>query len=86
MIKLRKENPLIVLGEYQLLKTVPEIFAYYRSYHQTKWLVVANLSQKENVIEITDNLGQVVIDNGAKPLSKGKNVLAPYDALVVKIA
>lgn len=86
LIKLRKENPLIVLGEYQLLKTVPEIFAYYRSYHQTKWLVVANLSQKENVIEITDNLGQVVIDNGAKPLSKGKNVLAPYDALVVKIA
>ena len=76
----------MVLGDYQLLKTSPEVFAYYRTYQEQKWLVVANLSHKENSIEITDEISQVILDNGAKPLVKGRNLLEPYDALVVKLA
>ena len=48
--------------------------------------MVANLSHKENSIEITDEISQVILDNGAKPLVKGHNLLEPYDALVVKLA
>ncbi len=86
LIELRNNNPLVVLGDYQLLKTSPEVFAYYRTYQEQKWLMVANLSHKENSIEITDEISQVILDNGAKPLVKGHNLLEPYDALVVKLA
>jgi glucan 1,6-alpha-glucosidase len=49
LIKFRKENPsLIVDGDYELLKTQRDVWAYIRTDGKNKLLVVANLSEKEN--------------------------------------
>lgn len=87
LIALRKENPLIVFGTYELLEdTAPEVFAYYRYYQDETWLVVTNLSDRENQFTLMADIGEVVISNRSDlQLNRGENLLAPYDAIALKI-
>lgn len=47
LIELRKNNELIVWGDYQLVTDTPDdVFAYYRTLNNEQWLVVCNMSEK----------------------------------------
>ncbi len=87
LIRLRKEHPLVVWGEYELLTTtLPDVFAYTRSYEGKTWLVVANVSQEKNVFTLPAPAKKVIIANyPCKENVKDSIVLRPYEAFVVEI-
>lgn len=86
LIQLRKEHPLIVWGEYKLLDTQEEVFAYYRQYQGETWLIVANMSGDGQAVELTDQVQEVIISNNAMlSFDTSKIILQPYDAFVVRV-
>lgn len=86
LIALRKENPIIVWGEFELLKdTAEEVFAYIRSYKGENWLIVANFSANENQFSSSYEVKEEVIHNYPEAIDIVKEiVLKPYEAFVAK--
>ncbi|MCH4167808.1 MAG: alpha-glucosidase [Streptococcaceae bacterium] len=87
LIALRKANPIVVWGDYELLTaTVADVFAYIRYYQGEKWLVVVNLSDKEQPFELKNNLREIVIQNKQdKYYQKGQLALEPFEAFAAVI-
>lgn len=87
LIALRKENPIIVWGDFELLKeTADEVFAYTRTYKDEKWLIVANFSSKENNFSSDYEIEEEIIHNyPEEDIDFKKGVLKPYEAFAVKI-
>ncbi|WYJ92282.1 glucan 1,6-alpha-glucosidase [Enterococcus sp. 9E7_DIV0242] len=86
LIQLRKEHPLIVWGEYELIDTDKQVFAYYRRYKGEKWLVAANMSDEPQELELREKAKEVIIsNNSALSLHSDKVILQPYDAFVVRV-
>ncbi len=89
LIQLRKEHPLIVYGKYELLlPDHPTLFAYTRSYGEEKWLIVANFSETENQISLSQELTDLkpIISNGkVESYNLKELILSPYETFVVKV-
>jgi len=89
LIQLRKENPIVVWGDFELVTDVPEqVFMYLRRYEGQTWVVVANFGEEKVSLELP-SLGQsddMIISNYER-LSVDFNQLAlnPYEAFAVKI-
>lgn len=90
LIQLRKDNPLVVWGDYELLlPDHPSIFAYTRSYQGNTWLVAANVSGQEERLELDEDrrVRKVIVSNyGKEEIDLKKAVLQPFEAIVVEIA
>ncbi|WP_155287105.1 glycoside hydrolase family 13 protein [Lacticaseibacillus zhaodongensis] len=87
LIKLRHSEPIITDGEYEPITSVPDaVMAYYRSYEDTRWLVVANLTNKEQIINLPVKFKQVLITNYSRvPKTLVNAILAPYQAFAVVV-
>ena len=87
LIALRKENPIIVWGKFELLKdTAEEVFAYIRSYKGENWLIVANFSTKKNQFSSSYEVKEEVIHNYPEAIDNVEEiVLKPYEAFVAKL-
>ncbi len=87
LIELRKQNELVVWGDYQLLENTPdEVFAYIRELNGEKWLVVTNISAGTNEFEMPTEAKEIVIANyELTEVPIGKVALRSYEAFVVKI-
>jgi len=86
LLKLRKENPVIIYGDYELLLPEDErIFAYKRNYKNINLLVVCNFTNKEIDgvwEEILQNDCEVLISNYGDINAKN-SILRAYEARVV---
>src|SRR5699024_1036632 len=89
LIQLRKQHPIIVYGDYQLL--LPEddkIYAYMRTYKNEKLLVITNFSEENTAFNIQDNTvfqaKELIISNyNAEDTDDPANfILKPYEARV----
>ncbi len=87
LIALRKENPIIVWGDFELLKdTEEEVFAYIRSYKGENWLIVCNFSASENLFSSPYNVKEELMHNYPEAINNVKEiVLKPYEAFVAKL-
>lgn len=89
LIQLRKDNPLIVWGDFELLLAEHStIFAYTRSYEGETWLVAANVSERAIRLELDEKFqgGKLVVSNyGRDEIDLKKAVLQPFEAFVVQI-
>ncbi|MDT2572437.1 alpha-glucosidase [Enterococcus raffinosus] len=88
LIQLRKEHPIMVWGDYQLLPdTADEVYSYLRIYEDKRWLVVANFSNTPHSFTFPEgNLGKVIISNLTSDIPREQTVkLAPWDAFVVEL-
>ena len=86
MVRLRKDNPLLVYGDYELLdREHPQIYAYTRKYDGKAMLVLLNFSEEQATFNIEDSasIGEVLINN-YESVSKEGNVLTmePFQALI----
>ncbi|MBP2000928.1 oligo-1,6-glucosidase [Paenibacillus shirakamiensis] len=89
MIKLRKEHPILVYGEYHLLlPDDPDIYAYTRTSNEGTILVILNFYGREPVFKAPKSIvmeGAVLLISNYAPL-KDENtselVLRPYEARV----
>ncbi len=83
LIQMRKENPIMVYGDYELL--LPEdknIYAYKRTYQDKTWLIICNFYE-HNVEFSLNGTGKILIsnyENSCTDLTKGK--LRPYEAII----
>ena len=87
LIALRKQNPIMVYGKYELLlEDSEELFVYTRTLEEEKLLVVCSFSDKETVFEIPDEfVGKAcLISNRENAYDKKQVVLKPYEAFVLK--
>ncbi|WP_404432660.1 alpha-glucosidase [Sutcliffiella horikoshii] len=89
LIQLRKQNELIVYGDYQLiLEHDPEIFSYVRSYQDKKLLVICNFYDKEPIFKLPKAINfmtkQLLLSNYT--VEEQSNIaeftLQPYEARV----
>jgi oligo-1,6-glucosidase len=87
VVKLRKDNPVLVYGKYTLLdKSNPAIYAYTRELKDKKFLIILNFTSKSATANLSGiNLGKakLLLGNYATP-STGLT-LQPYESLVYEL-
>jgi oligo-1,6-glucosidase len=86
MVKLRKDNHVLVYGKYTLIDAKnPNIYAYTREFEGKKLLVMLNFRSEKAKLDTKINLkkAKLLIGNYAKP-SKGLE-LQPYEAIIFEI-
>ncbi|MGI8384037.1 glycoside hydrolase family 13 protein [Robertmurraya sp. P23] len=89
LIQLRKDHPIIVWGDYELVMDTPEqVFMYLRHYEGETWAVVANFGEQTKTLQL-EHLGQssdVVISNYERTSVNFQHLeLKPYEAFAVKL-
>ncbi|MEI2395154.1 glycoside hydrolase family 13 protein [Paenibacillus phytohabitans] len=89
LIELRKNNPIVVWGDFELVTGVPDqVFMYFRRYEGQTWLVTANFSGEPITLELPE-LGQAgfIIGNYPRDDVDFKQLqLQPYEAFAVILA
>lgn len=87
LIQLRKDNPIMVWGSFELLETEAEVFAYYRHWENETWLVVNNFSDEPHQLDLTDvTVADVIIQNYDDTITELKQMaLKPWQSFVVKV-
>jgi glucan 1,6-alpha-glucosidase len=89
LIQLRKDNPIVVWGDFELVTEVPEqVFMYLRHYEDQTWAVVANFGEEQTTIQLP-NLGEssdVIISNYERESADFHQLdLNPYETFAVKL-
>lgn len=86
LIKLRHDNPIVIDGNFELVKgTEDSVLAYYRILNKQKWLVVANLSSKNQPFSSEDQVIEQIITNYTPHDTLDDLTLQPYEAFAVKV-
>jgi glycosidase len=84
LIHLRKSNDIVIYGDYRLLDSEPDVFAYERIYKGEKWVIICNLSDITVKSHLPGSLsGELLIHNYSVPYQS--QTLHPYEALVYKL-
>ncbi len=86
MTKLRKDNPVLVYGDYQIIQPEhPDIYAYSRTLGEKKMLVLLNFTNQASTIKLEKeySVNDIVISNDANISIDGTTImLQPYQALI----
>ncbi|MNW45675.1 Oligo-1,6-glucosidase [compost metagenome] len=89
LIELRKNNPIVVWGDFELVTNVPEqVFMYFRRYEGQTWLVTANFSGEATTLELPEmgSVGEFIIGNYSRDNVDFKQLqLQPYEAFAIKL-
>lgn len=86
LIKLRKDHDIVTWGDYRLLDTVDQVFAFERSYQGEIWITVANMGHDASEIDLSDyTLIEKLVENYQRSETAGVLTLRPYEAFAWKI-
>ncbi len=87
LIEFRKENPALLYGNFEPIKTKGSIMAFYRSYQGEMLFVLLNLTKKTQRLphKISSLVGEVLFSNYSHAGFTFKKRLRPYEGLIVKI-
>lgn len=87
LIALRKANPIMIWGDFELVDTQEEVFAYLRKYQGETWLVVTNFSNEAHDFKYDNaKAKEIVVENMPVQLSECLDLtLKPWQAFVVKL-
>ncbi|WP_161979689.1 glycoside hydrolase family 13 protein [Streptococcus sp. S784/96/1] len=85
LVNLRKEKSWLIDADFELLETEDKVFAYRRYTDEESYLVVVNLSDKEQSLSFDVNYTEVIISNTDEAVIINNHCLAPWDAFCVKI-
>jgi oligo-1,6-glucosidase len=89
LIRLRKSEPVLVHGKYQLLdRENPEVFAYTRSLNGRNVMVALSFSQAggRTALPAGQAAGKILANNlAASPVKGAELVLGPYQAVVLEL-
>ena len=84
LIRLRKENEIIVYGNYELLLPEDEnIFAYTRTLGNQKLLVVCNFSKSEQKFDFSGYENAKILISNYNRDAREDGILKPYEATVL---
>ncbi|MBQ1307126.1 MAG: cyclomaltodextrinase C-terminal domain-containing protein [Erysipelotrichaceae bacterium] len=80
MIRMRKDNPALIYGSFDLIKTKKDIFAYRRQKDGRKFMIIMNLTDKEKDYPFT--VHEKLISSNYEVYS---NKLRAYEANVFEV-
>ena len=80
MIRLRKDNPVLIYGSFEPIRTGKDIFAYYRQKDGRKFMIIMNLTDKERDYPFTVHEKLISSNYGVY-----SNKLRAYEANVFEI-
>ena len=86
MIRLRKENPVLIYGKYLLLdKDNPDVYSYTRKTGSKYFLVLLNFKNKNSTVHTGINLSnaKILINNYSE--ASVSEILRPYEATVIEL-
>ena len=86
IVKLRKENPVLVYGKYTLLdKENTAVYSFTREENGKKFLVLLNFTSKEVTLKTDINISRakMLINNYSTPAIN--NQLRPYEAIIYEL-
>ena len=87
MTKLRKDNPVLVYGKYEILKKEhPQIYAYRRTLGEDKLLILLNFSEEESSItlpELSDVQDTLINNYSSCEITDNSVKLLPYQAVIL---
>lgn len=91
LISLRKENEVMVYGDYQdLLPDDENLYVYTRSYNGVTWLVVLNLSDEQREFTFPEEFQhaekQLIISNYEAKTGSEEYLLDPHEARIYQIS
>ena len=87
LIQLRKDHPIVAWGDYELLETSSNVFAYYRTLGEERWLTVVNLSDFEEEISVDARFNKVLVTNTENEVTDlHAYTLSPWQAFVVELS
>ncbi len=87
MVKLRKENPVLIYGDYKLLQPEhPDVYAYTRTLDDKKVVVVLNFTDHDSSIQLVEAKNAVhtpLINNYENVTIKDDEIIVkPYQAVI----
>ncbi|WEK53746.1 MAG: alpha-glucosidase [Candidatus Cohnella colombiensis] len=89
LIELRKQNPIVVYGDYELVDDVPEqVFLYLRKHEDQVWAVAANIGAERMLVQLPafGKSADVIVSNYSRAEVDFSNLeLQPYEAFAVKL-
>jgi oligo-1,6-glucosidase len=89
MTRVRKENPVLVYGQYEILERAhPTVYAYTRTLDADKMLVLLNFSEESSSISLSElgNIEATVINNYSELQIENNAIkLLPYQAVILKV-
>ncbi|MBR7926583.1 alpha-glucosidase [Aerococcaceae bacterium zg-ZUI334] len=87
LIQLRKNHLIVTWGEYKLLDTADNVFAFERSFEDEVWVTVANISADNQVIDLSGyQWCETLITNvDSRSEFNGNLQLAPYEAFCIRV-
>ena len=90
IVKLRKENPVLVYGKYTLLDLEnPNVYSYTRELNGKKMLIALNFTKNNALYEPEFSLekSKISSSNYSELFSDNKNntILRPYEAMIIEI-
>lgn len=89
LIKLRKENPVLISGDFCLVSPVQgPVIAYTRTYLKTRWLIVHNFMGEEQEFTCKGAGSKTVLLSNwkRKEISEPDLYLKPYETLIVELS
>lgn len=90
LVKLRKDEPLLIHGKFHLLEPEhPTLFAYARTCADEALLVMANFSNgildiNETELEALQPMASLIISNYDQPTETNGNLLRPWEVKILK--
>ena len=88
LIQYRKDHDIVVKGDFQLLyPDHPAVFAYKRQWQDDAFVVLANVSEEEQIVAVAElSLNDVIINNYDEvTVRDGQLTLEPYQAIAITI-
>lgn len=87
LIQLRRDHSIVAWGDYELLNTSSNVFAYYRTLGEERWLTVVNLSDFEEKISVDARFNKVLVTNTDDEITDLRAYkLSPWQAFVVELS
>ena len=88
LIQLRKQNPIIVYGTYELLlPDSEELYVYTRTLEEQQILVICNYSENQVEFEVPETFANaertIWIGNYGREKVEEKMTLKPYECMVI---
>jgi oligo-1,6-glucosidase len=86
LIKFRKENPILVYGDYKLVdKENESVYAYTREFEGRKLLVLLNFKDKPATVKTDADLGKAKVLLGNYPTPSANGQLQPFEAVILEL-
>ncbi|HEY4537944.1 MAG TPA: alpha,alpha-phosphotrehalase [Erysipelothrix sp.] len=86
LIAIRKADAVLIEGDIEFIDLDhPQLFVYYRTHREIRYLCIHNFYKKEVYYKVNPNINSVIVHNYENPkIVENKVILRPYESIVLE--